>query len=334
MSNLAKINRRLALGLLGGAIATLPALPLLRREAAAQLVVRQTPSSGYLGLNVGTELNWRNWRDRLLPLYQQAGITWLRVWYNWEQLEPAPGQYGDELTIDSLRLAKQMGFRILFVVWGTPPHAGSGGLNAVPRSSALTGYCQWLRDSLAGLVDAWEIGNEPNLNKYYAGSAASYVRTLATAYEVLQGSGLVIAAGPSGASTPQYWRSLVNSGLERHCDRVNLHPYRTRPDAAIRVVDGFRRIVRKPIWITELGLPTEAGGERAKAAFARAVLPQLATRVEKVFWYRSLQGEGLHPLNFGLVAADSETQRVVPLPVYRSYLDFARRSREGSAPRH
>jgi hypothetical protein len=326
MLNTSKINRRVALGLLGGAAASLSALPTAhRQDATAQLVIRQTPSTGYLGLNVGTELNWQSWRDQLLPLYRAAGVTWLRVWYNWAQLEPSPGAYGDELTIESLRLAKRLGFRLLFVIWGMPSHAGRGGLNAVPRSSALSGYCQWLRENLSGLVNAWEVGNEPNLRKYYVGSAAEYVRTLATAYEVLQGSGkLVIAAGPSGAATATYWQSLLDRGLERHCDRVNLHPYRTRPENAVRLVDQFLDRVRKPVWITELGLDAEAEGEAAKAAFVRAVLPQLATRVEKVFWYRGLQGEGLHPLNFGLIEADRETRRVTTLPAYDALVAYAR----------
>ena len=44
------------------------------------------------------------------------------------------------------------------------------------------------------MVDAWETGNETNLEQYYAGSPADYVRTLATADQVSQGQRLVIAA--------------------------------------------------------------------------------------------------------------------------------------------
>ncbi len=44
------------------------------------------------------------------------------------------------------------------------------------------------------MVDVWETGNETNLKKYYAGSPADYIRTLATADQVSQGQGLVIAA--------------------------------------------------------------------------------------------------------------------------------------------
>jgi Glycosyl hydrolase catalytic core len=324
MMNKSKITRRSALGILGAATATLPNL-IKADYADSQLVIRQTPDSGYLGLNVGTELNWLNWRDKLLPLYQSAEVSWLRVWYNWASLEPTRGEFGDPLTLESLRMAKEMGFRLLFVVWGTPPHAGTGELNAIPQTSALQRYCYWLRDNLGDVVDAWEIGNEPNLDKYYAGgSASNYVATLATAYFILRDVGQVVAAGPSGAATTSYWDALVDAGMERYCHRVNIHPYRTLPENVISVVDSFRQRVRKPIWITELGLDTASGGETAKAAFLSTVLPLLETRVEKVFWYRSIQGEGVHPLNYGLVSLDSDTGQIRTLPAYNALVNYAR----------
>ncbi|MBD2001605.1 hypothetical protein H6G00_34315 [Leptolyngbya sp. FACHB-541] len=321
------IKRRVALGLLGGAIAGLSAQcrssqPLVQKSLA-QTVQSLSPTAEFLGLNVGTELNWTNWRDKLLPLYQSAGIRWLRVWYNWATLESVRGRYDSELTLESLQLAKNMGFKILFVVWGTPAFAGNGELSAVPNATDWVRYCNWLRSNMAGLVDAWEIGNEPNLDKYHQGSPASYVQLLSSANQVLRQSAPVIAAGPSGASTEEYWQALLDSGLEQHCDRVNIHPYRVRSDEVIEVVDRFLRRVNKPLWITELGRSTDDGGERLKAEFLTNVMPRLSQRAEKVFWYRSIQGEGLHPMSYGLIEADEDSGRVKTLPAYSAYNRYA-----------
>lgn len=286
--------------------------PQIAQTLAPSLTVTAATSPNFFGLNVGSELSWKSWRNQLMPLYQELGVRWLRVWYNWADLEPQRGNYHATPVREALQLAKNKGFRILFVVWGTPTHAGSGKLGAVPQSQALADYCQWVQTNLGDLVDAWEIGNEPNLERYHAGTPAEYVSTLATAYQVLQGKGLVIAAAPSGAAKPHYWQALLASGLEQHCDRVNLHPYRQKPREVVRTVDNFLEIVRKPLWITELGVPANHGNEQGKAQFTTEVVAQLTTRVEQLFWYRSVQGKKLHPLRFGLVEADRASGKVTP----------------------
>lgn len=336
------IKRRTALGLLGGAIASCATLRPTRSNSQTAVSPSISPSVGnssdglftgnpstaavstsidYFGLNIGTELNWQTWRDQLFMLYSDAGIRWLRVWYNWASLEKQPGVYGDDWTLASLWMAKNLGFKILFVVWGTPPHAGNGDLGSMPNPTALTNYCRWLKEEYGDLVDAWEVGNEPNLTKYYSGSPVQYVNTLATAYRVLRGNKPVVAAGPSGAATPDYWNALLSNGMERHCDRVNLHPYRNQPRQVLHMVDQFLNRVNKPLWITELGLATNVGGEQRKADFVSQVLPALTTRAEKVFWYRSIQGDGLHPLDYGLMEADRKTSQVTPLPAYQAYVN-------------
>jgi len=290
-----------------------------RRELIAGAVARATVGGGpgeTFGVNIGSELRLAPWRNRLLAAYREAGLGWLRVWYNWSNLEPTPGQYRLTGVREELALAKRYGFAVLFVLWGTPRHAGGlvGG-GAQPEPRAFERYCWTLRRALAGLVDAWEVGNEPNLTKYFLGSAREYVRTLAVAYPVLRDSGPVVAAGPSGAAGPEHWDQLIAAGLEDWCDRVNLHPYRRHPEQVLRLVDRFQLRVRKPLWITELGLDT-SGGEQAKADFLARTFPALAERAERVFWYRGLQGTGFHRLHFGLVEANRERNTLLRLPAY------------------
>ncbi|KJH73273.1 glycosyl hydrolase [Aliterella atlantica] len=287
-------------------------------------------SADFFGLNVGSELSWKSWRNQLLPLYQDLGVRWLRVWYNWADLEPQKGNYRATPVREALQLAKSKGFRILFVIWGTPTHAGSGKLGAVPQPQALAKYCQWVQANLGDLVDAWEVGNEPNLERYHAGTPTEYVRTLATAYEVLKGEKLVIAAAPSGAAKPHYWQALFASGLEQHCDRVNLHPYRQKPREVVRTVDNFLEQVRKPLWITELGVSANNGNEQGKANFTTEVVSQLTSRVEQLFWYRSVQGRKLHPLRFGIIEADRASGKVTPLPAYYALAALARKYQQAS----
>ncbi|AGY56703.1 glycosyl hydrolase [Gloeobacter kilaueensis] len=299
--------------------------PVLQLTAAAlgALALPVEAAPVVLGLNVGTELSLGRFNLRLLDLYQAAGVSWLRVWYNWAVIEPVQGRFQAEPIAQALRLAKDRGFKILFVIWGTPAHAGSGDLGAVPRPAALAAYCRYLQANFASLVDAWEVGNEPNLSKYFAGSAAQYVETLQAAYTVLKGNLPVVAAGPSGMAGPAYWDALFAAGLEAGCDRVNLHPYRQKPEQVLALVDDFKSRAHKPLWITELGLSAD-GGEQAKADFLTRVLPALASRAELTFWYRGIQGEGLHPLRFGLVEVERSSGKITPLPAYYAYRTVAK----------
>lgn len=279
----------------------------------------------FYGLNVGTELSRSELAPKLLALYYQAGVRWLRVWYNWASLEPQPGVYDFAGVRAALDVARRAGMRVLFVIWGTPAHAGDGRLAAMPDLRALSEYCKQLRVQLAGSVDAWEVGNEPNLKKYFIGSAERYVATLAAARVALAGSGPVVAAGPSGSAGLDYWLALAEAGLEDHCDFANLHPYRAKAAQVLTLVDRFQQVVRKPLWITELGL-SDRLGEQAKAHFLSTTLSKLGGRAERVFWYRGLQGKGLHALRYGLVEVEGPGL-IRPLPAYTAYEDLTR-SRE------
>ncbi len=301
-------RRRVSAGIWAGAGIT---------EAAAAPV-----GSTSVGLNVGTELSWERFRPQLLRLYQQAGVGWLRVWYNWASLEQTPGHYEGTQAWQSLALARKLGFRILFVIWGTP---FGQTLADVPDSRALTAYCRWLRSHFGDVVDAWEVGNEPNLPGYFRGSPAQYVVTLAAAYSALGRNLPVVAAGPSGGAKPEYWQALFQHGLERYCDRVNLHPYRGDPQQVVALVQQFRQLTKKPLWITEIGLSADRG-EIAKARFLTEALPLLTPLAERIFWYRGVQGDGLHPLRFGLVVADRQSAHVTPLPAYHALTQLVART--------
>lgn len=282
------------------------------------------PERNYLGLNVGTEMSWTARRDGLIPYYKQAGVKWIRVWYNWASIESEPGRYDFNYVYSPLKLAKDNGFLVTFVIWGTPDFAGSGELAAMPKLAAFERYCTWLKSELSEVVDAWEVGNEPNLSKYFLGSPQDYVQLLAHAYEILSGDTLVVAAGPSGASKPDYWQALLDANLEAYCDRLNLHPYQKNPGRVLNLVDDFKSRINKPLWITELGLSTEVNGEDGKADFTAILLSELQSRVETLLWYRSIQGEQIHPEQFGLLAVDKASNEITALPAYDAYLKFAK----------
>ncbi len=319
------MKRRTALGFIGGCITTAcGASSGSSSPTPTSQLSSQTPLlPAYLGLNVGTEMNWTARRDSLLPYYQDAGVQWLRVWYNWASIETDPGSYNLNYVRPALTLAQEKGFRVTFVVWGTPDFAGNGALASDPDPNHFRRYCEWLKTNLADVVDAWEIGNETNLEKYFTGTPRDYVETLARAYPILSGEQLVIAAGPSGASKPDYWQSLIDNELEDFCDRVNLHPYQKDPDRVLRLVDDFKQRTTKPLWITELGLNTNVRGEEGKARFTATLLPELTDRVETIHWYRSIQGDRIHPQTFGLLHVDKETNEITRLPAYDAYKAFA-----------
>jgi hypothetical protein len=162
----------------------------------------------------------------------------------------------------------------------------------------------------------WQVWNEPNeiLYWYPTPNAASYVSLLRRAYSAIKGANpkaVVVMAGLSGVNPPrQYLRDMYRAGARTYFDVLALHPYR-QPQSPDTYLADYLRFMKNimeangdldtPIWITEIGWPTDpsqygAVTQEQQALFLRRTyeIAQSLGFVEKVFWYRLQDaGEGM-----------------------------------------
>jgi hypothetical protein len=155
-----------------------------------------------------------------------------------------------------------------------------------------------------GVIDTFEILNEPDGRWAFAGTAADYARLLRAGHEAITAANpraqVAIAATMGLASRQWLDQVLADAGphAERLYDIANVHLRAPLGDLrrsvrAWRAFFASHRAGDKPLWITEFGYPSEPGyqddpayrsGAGSQAAYLHRALPILvAAGAAKVF---------------------------------------------------
>ncbi|MFN2595268.1 MAG: cellulase family glycosylhydrolase [Actinomycetota bacterium] len=217
-----------------------------------------------------------------------AGVTWVRMDFGWCSLqEDARGQYSQwfidnaDQAVDEARAA---GLKVLMTMWCTP--AWANGLTGVGWRTAASvpptdpadyaAAAQWAAHHFAGRVNAWEVWNEPNLQSFWSGNAADYVRLLKLAYPAFKAGDpttQVVFGGPS-YNDINWIRNCYGAGVKGSFDVMATHPY-TAPSnigpsvdnnniwsfpyaAQVHQLMANRGDGDTPIWFTEFGWSTHS----------------------------------------------------------------------------
>ncbi|UUZ97098.1 hypothetical protein LJK87_02480 [Paenibacillus sp. P25] len=144
--------------------------------------------------------------------------------------------------------------------------------------------------------------------------------------------------GMATAGIPWTWMEEVfKLGGLNYTDAVSIHPYRypgapeTLAQDLMKLQDLIKRYNNgqtKPIWITELGWPTELDArgvsESVQAQYiVRSHVLALAEGVEKIFWYDFLNDgldEKYNEHNFGIIRHPQDPKgKCAPKPAYAAY---------------
>lgn len=192
--------------------------------------------------------------QRALRLLKDAGFTWAKVQFRWEDLEPQKGNIHWHVIDFIVQEADAQGVRLLLSVVTAPPWARptSADLSVPGPPTDPMDYARFVSaivERHRGKIDAIEVWNEQNLWYEWGGKgrkldAAQYVDLLKAAHTAIK------AADPdvivvSGAPTPtgfddgdtaiddvRYLEMMYAAGLKDYCDAVGAHPsgYNNPPD--------------------------------------------------------------------------------------------------------
>lgn len=286
--------------------------------------------------------------ERQFRLCRELGVTQARVAVEWATVEPERGRWDFAAMDRTVELAQAYGIELLEVLgynapWNTPI---PGSTKTKPQDMrAFGGFVQRMAERYRGRIRAWEVWNEPNSDTFLAGPYAArpeqrwldYAEILETAHRALKAAdpGNVVVFGGL-AHTSSHWgadlAACYVAGALRWCDVLAIHPYAgghpERDPYYARYIDELLDVMAaqadsaRPVWITEVGLPT-SGHELAvsEAQQAANIEPtfRVALRraqVKKVFYY-ALRDDGE---SFGLYRADG-----TPKPAAASLRDLCRR---------
>ena len=142
-----------------------------------------------------------------------------------------------------------------------------------------------------GVIDVFEIINEPDNARYFYGNAQQYARTLAAAADGIHGANppaRVAIGGVARISDTKFTDAVLaaDPSLPAKIDISTIH-LRTSARGTAVLVDRWRKYfsahgMNGPLWLTEFGYPAETafqfdakfrGGESAQAAFLEATMP-------------------------------------------------------------
>ncbi len=240
-----------------------------------------------------------------VDLINAAGIKQVRDEMFWHEVERKKGVYIiPERFLKNLDYSVAAGLDTLIILdYGNPLYEEGNAPTKRKSIKAFGRYCYTLAKELKGKVKYFEVWNEPNVDGFWRPrhDAKAYVRLLKKAYASLKKGNpeaTVLGITLAGLDEP-FLNEVLDAGGYKHLDVVSIHPYcaPASPEEAkiFERLEHFREICSrygkpKPIWLTEIGWPTNIGGgvteERQAEMLARMYLLSLTVPyIPTVFWY-------------------------------------------------
>ncbi|MDM8006569.1 MAG: beta-galactosidase [Phycisphaerae bacterium] len=263
--------------------------------------------------------------NEVASLARRAGVKWTREEIDWHRTEPKKGEFDWKFYDDLVDVAHANGISVygLLCYWSY--------FTKKDTPEGVEEYCQWARQVVRRYKDRikhWEIWNEPNIF-FWSGPKELYFTMLTKAYDAIKAEdpeAQVLGCSTAGIDV-DFIKQTMAAGA--NFDALTIHPYRGELNDLqfIQELRDVKKLVGgRPVWITEMGWPSDRFGgtsERRQASFvARTYLTSVASgAVASVSWY-DFRNDGNDPyyneFNFGMVRNDLR-----PKPAYRALATIA-----------
>lgn len=300
------------------ALSAVMAVPLLATTLLAPAAAPAALSPPVLGMHVpwaagGAHYDERGQLTSEPEAWPDFRVPTVRLWdtrTTWADIEPRDDAWSFAHLDAHLAVAEAHGTDdVLFVLAGTPAWAArdpqapgapwlSPGIASPPRNlSDWRDYVRTVAERYVGVIDAYQIGNEPNLAWFWQGSRAELTRLVRVAVEEIRAAdpdAQIVAPAPivtspaSAVGAVRWWQAMNGTGVDALAIQwyppagaapQDLGPILDRMRAGITGSD----LVGTPVWITEVN-------HRARSGSARALIDQTmrvaqGKGVERVYWY-------------------------------------------------
>ncbi len=316
--------------------------------------------------------------DSDLQLMQATGVGMERFLLDWALVEPEQGE--TDWPDDEIGALASHGIRTMPFVWGTP-HWLADTTNEPPINTPEQekAWQDWLKAAVERYgpggsywsgdyrdkyganakpqpIRAWQIWNEPNLQKFFVPSknldesAPQYARLLEISHDAIKSEdpkAQIVLPGLPGYGDVTAWdfldRLYREPGAKDNFDAVALHPYSPGIDGLQRQIVRMRKAMTEngdgqtPLWFTELGWgsgpPDRFKLNKGQPGQARLLDESFKLiekhredwNVERVFWFdwrdpaaQSKVGGCSFCVTSGLLSANHQ-----PKPAYQVFKSYA-----------
>ncbi|MDD3087290.1 MAG: beta-galactosidase [Candidatus Omnitrophica bacterium] len=275
--------------------------------------------------------------EKAVALMKDAGISWVRVDFMWEDIEPRKGKLNFKKYDAIVELLTNNGINILGLLSYSASWAGPAWNSPPYNDGSFVTYVANIISRYKDKVKHWEIWNEPDDTQYWVpqDGMVRYTQLLKKAYtkaKEIDPECKILNGGLSKSITLSLKRIYKNDG-QGYFDILAIHPY-VNPLYEIDVArltglyNGCKKIMRengddKKIWFTELGAPGVKSPSKSnawwfgvspteaqQAAWIKRVYTEILPELpdcEKIFWafLRDTNGYWRNGIDyFGLVRKD------------------------------
>ncbi len=274
-----------------------------------------------------------------------AGVKWVRVFPEWNQIQPSPGTWSWSLMDSMLNTAASNHLNLsgLFLY-------NASWINSNTHTFPTNNYPEWsayvsnVVRHAAGRVQYWEVWNEPE-SFAAGGTPADYARVVTNAYDAAKAADPNVRIGLSVASVDiLYLERAIQAGAADHFDYICVHPYEVLGSLAsgqealyMSIVPTLRKMLaaknpakwKVPVWFTEIGEELSANVTPAIQAqdLVKAYTMGIAQGVSVIQWFEAQEGG----YKMGLLnssgsptpaytALSNLTTQLGPSPVYVGWL--------------
>jgi len=200
-------------------------------------------------------------REQTLQSAKSLGINFVRTGFIWRDIQPEPNRW-EWAKFDSVVLSARRQKVHLLGVLHAPPNW------AFPAHEHLEEWSIFVEQVIAHYgndVAAWEIWNEPNIDKFWPKTAPvegffEIVKRAHQAIKQKQPQSTVLLGGMANQpSAFIFLERLAALGVANYCDAIAYHPYNIAGEELLPILKQIRDIfpahgvAPKPIWITEYG---------------------------------------------------------------------------------
>jgi len=282
--------------------------------------------------------------NRVLNKIKNAGIKWIRIDFNWYEIESSRGSFNwsemDRVVNNSI----ERNLSILAILAYTPSWANNGKSKNYPplKQQYWTNFVKKAVLRYKNKIKYWSMWNEPNLEKFWAGTLDEYVEKILipgskTAKSVDSTCKIV---GPDLAhlvTEKEMWNVWLRGILRKakdYLDIISHHIYDVRGPSYIfdklendqgPLIPSVLRVLKeegvdnKPFWITETGWATDEVGEEVQSKYYLEFLQGMRNRtyINKIFFYEIIDDPRPEIPKFGIIY-----NNYTPKKAYYTYKDF------------
>jgi polysaccharide biosynthesis protein PslG len=267
-----------------------------------------------------------------------AAMPWVRVDFNWLQIEPDRGVFDWTVTDGVVNAATANGLNVYATLAYTPGWA----TDTSPQFGPPRDPADWdtfvfaIVSRYKDRIHAWGMWNEPNVNSFWSGTRQQYIDLILKVGSdaAKRADPGCVVGGPDLANLEtRQWDTWLRDVLMQAGDKLDVvthHRYGDTASSVLGALDGpqwpwdppaVRDVIvdagagAKPFWLTEVGWHTDDVSESDQAADYTGVLDGMLTRPwwKRVFFYE-LQDDPMIAHAYGVLRADHS-----PKPAYDAF---------------